>query len=656
MEPEANLVITIPAVQVTAKYALFQIFVTRGEQVWSVRRRYQDFSKLHSAMKAQLPPGVLPELPPKAIRIGLSKFQPDFIEARRAKLELYLSELVSAVQPERVDVLDDFILYSEHCLKNMVDQLDGIPALAHIHAMLSKAIPATTTKNQRGQADADSDSDADDAATVSSDASAPVTPARALSDTELLEVMQGALRMMKDAKGAMQSSAEDVRAAQDAAHTRNSALDGQLRDRLQEATDFKQYMFALRERRALEAKKERAALGVATTQSRTVAAEWVRVGRIICCHKIVAAAHAAATERYIRSPATTAWEAVAPARVGPAATQRSPTAAVTAAATAPVGLVPELADQVIHVSAACSEARQIAAALSKCLLSGATTTGTCSDLQPSRPGAASAAATSAVVAVAVSESAALTRRLLESHASLCSGPNQASTIAIAEQAAANTDLAQLVSALRQRQRPQQPRGTVGLGPPVEWTAQVLAGAPAPVEGVPASSSDRDTPALSPDGSSGDVFAAAGAGRSSAAAAGGGVTAFASRADYGPAVSASGGSAPRTGAAEPVATARRGVNPYFRAPAADVLPVVEVVPSSTANSAAMGIRRPHETIPASATSGLGNPFGAPQAVASQTGTGNRLSAGVGPVGAKSGSRLAAPGSTASPRSGAGNPFA
>ena len=122
-----TLSIKIPAVQVS-EYVTFQIFVTRADLVWSVRRRYQEFVKLNDAMKRVLPPGQLPELPAKTFRMGMSKFEPNFIEARRQKLEEYLADLIAAVPPERIDALDDFLAYSEHCLLEMVEHLGACVA------------------------------------------------------------------------------------------------------------------------------------------------------------------------------------------------------------------------------------------------------------------------------------------------------------------------------------------------------------------------------------------------------------------------------------------------------------------------------------------------------------------------------------------------
>lgn len=124
-----TLSIKIPAVQVS-EHVTFQIFVTRADLVWSVRRRYQEFVKLNDSMKRVLPPGQLPELPAKTFRMGMSKFEPNFIEARRQKLEEYLTDLIAAVPPERIDALDDFLAYSEHCLLEMVEHLGACVVFA----------------------------------------------------------------------------------------------------------------------------------------------------------------------------------------------------------------------------------------------------------------------------------------------------------------------------------------------------------------------------------------------------------------------------------------------------------------------------------------------------------------------------------------------
>ena len=163
---DAQLSIAIPAVQVT-EFVSFQIFVTRNDSGWSVRRRYQDFVRLHGAMKKVLPPGQLPELPGKTLRMGMAKFEPNFIEARRQKLEVYLTELLRAISPERNDALDDFLAYSERCLREMVEHLAEKPSLSNIHGKLRRAVEVfrsgggSGVVEERGRGGDESDSDGD---------------------------------------------------------------------------------------------------------------------------------------------------------------------------------------------------------------------------------------------------------------------------------------------------------------------------------------------------------------------------------------------------------------------------------------------------------------------------------------------------------------
>ena len=210
-------------------------------------------------------------------------------------------------------------------------------------------------------------------------------------------------------------------------------------------------MSALRERRALECTKERTALGVATGQCRTVAAEWLRVGRYIGCHRIVSGAHAAATARYRRGELLSSWEGATAlaarkaahgqsppgsARSSAAAATASPEqqphpaaasvdgASLSAPALSPVApVVPELADQAAHVEAAGAAALRIAAALDDARLhqthhiSGSDSGGGGGGGRADGGDATSAAS-------------AQTAALLESHASLCSGANQAAILGL----------------------------------------------------------------------------------------------------------------------------------------------------------------------------------------------------------------------------------
>ena len=47
----AALVVSVPACQVKDGYVAYQIHIAKGETSWFVRRRYQDFEKLHTVIK-----------------------------------------------------------------------------------------------------------------------------------------------------------------------------------------------------------------------------------------------------------------------------------------------------------------------------------------------------------------------------------------------------------------------------------------------------------------------------------------------------------------------------------------------------------------------------------------------------------------------------
>ena len=315
-----QLRVSIPACQVGAEFVTFGVLVERGEAAWTVRRRYNDFGKLHAAVAAAAAAAggsssagglrgaaadqaahaqALPELPPKAVRLGLSRFAPDFIEERRAALEAYLSRLVACVDPERCEPLDDFLDYAEHWLKEAVGMLGDVKELQQVVRMLRQAAETAAAGSSRRAGAVDGGTGAAAAAAA---AAAAKSRRRASDDTDdgngadeaggsvgagvgaavaggpdLVAVLREVVRMMLDYSAMLRSQAEDSEERGEATAASNSALSARLRSKQEDISDAQQMVAALRQARLRECAKERLQLQVVSQQVRTVAAELHRV-------------------------------------------------------------------------------------------------------------------------------------------------------------------------------------------------------------------------------------------------------------------------------------------------------------------------------------------------------------------------------------------
>jgi hypothetical protein len=279
-----KLTCQIPFVQVGDSHVTFSILSTKGEATWQVKRRFNDFIKLQTAVKKQVGKDVdLPELPPKAVRLGLSKFDPDFIEGRRAALESYLFKLVSVVDPERAEALDDFLDYAEHWLKEAVSLLGDVKELQSIVKMLKQAAETAALVHQRrsglessGKAGSkrrgSDDEDEDDRVPIT-------TTAGAVDGPELIAVLTEVVRMMTEYSAMLRSQAEDADERSEATSASNSALTAKLRGKNEDIADALEMVSSLRQSRLRECAKERLQLQVVAQQVRTVAAE---LRRVVC--------------------------------------------------------------------------------------------------------------------------------------------------------------------------------------------------------------------------------------------------------------------------------------------------------------------------------------------------------------------------------------
>ena len=322
---------------------------------------------VRAVVRSSLPLEVTPELPPKKLRLGASKFAPDFVESRRVGLEAYLVHLVAAVEPERIEALDDFLEYAEHCLERAIAVLGGVTELTHVVRMLKSAADraaAVHSKSQGGggggggsgklasagvgpggsarrQSDAHSEvgdeEDGDgDAPAVST--AAVKAPTAGGGGGELLPTLREVVRMMIEYASILRSGCEDAEEKGDATSASNSHLASRLHAKEEETVDLRQLMAALREKRRAECDRERAAMLLAAAQSRTVVAELRRVLREQSLFRAAALAHRASSLR-LRGGDVSNWErgALAPAfGLIDAAAASSPL---------PVSLPPELASQ-----------------------------------------------------------------------------------------------------------------------------------------------------------------------------------------------------------------------------------------------------------------------------------------------------------------------
>jgi len=88
------------------RYTAYEVSISDGDMSWAVWRRYSQFEVLHQYMLDER--GFVPGLPPK-VQFALRS---SVVEARRAQLERYLSELTSnlrAFTPEQRGVLGHFL-------------------------------------------------------------------------------------------------------------------------------------------------------------------------------------------------------------------------------------------------------------------------------------------------------------------------------------------------------------------------------------------------------------------------------------------------------------------------------------------------------------------------------------------------------------------
>lgn len=299
------LTVTIPGCQVGEQFVTYTLMVSKGESAWTVRRRYQDFVKLHTAIRKSLTsssssssstPSLndLPELPPKKMRIGLSKFAPDFVEERRTKLETYIQKILSLVNPEQVEALDDFLVYAEHWLKEAIESLADVRELQQVVKLLRSAAEAAAVVHQKrsgasggavkrrgGGGDSDDEEDDDEnnntALVRTTSNTAGGGGGGGADGPELLALLRDVVRMLREFAVMLRSQREDAEEKGATTAASNTALNAKLRGKQEDIADARHMLDALRQARSKECEKERTQLVLVSQQVRTVAAELRRV-------------------------------------------------------------------------------------------------------------------------------------------------------------------------------------------------------------------------------------------------------------------------------------------------------------------------------------------------------------------------------------------
>ena len=319
-----NVTITIPGVDVIAdSHVTFTVIVTLQNSdgvCWRAPpRRYGDFEQLHADVRRALSRDAgaaasLPELPPKALRLGLRRFEPDFLEDRRARLEAYLSRLVSVAPPATCEPVDDFLSYAAHALRETVVALGAVPELASVVRTLRAAADSATasaTANARTAAD---ESDGDESGGRSS-AAGGSSGGSAIgggsssppASRDLLPVLRDAVTSLTDFAAVMRSRAEDTAEGTRAFSRARDDLLSRGRARAEDADDAEALLASTRAARARDLEREHAALATAARSLRTVVAEADRVAAERAALSAIAAAHGRAVA-VARAAVGTAWE------------------------------------------------------------------------------------------------------------------------------------------------------------------------------------------------------------------------------------------------------------------------------------------------------------------------------------------------------------
>ena len=314
----AQLSVSIPALVVNAQenFVTFRVLISKGDMTWSTQRRFTDFERLHAAARRWAGPSeALPELPPKhSLRVGQARFDPQFLEERRAALEGYLRRLLDAAPPEACEAVDDFLQFAQYRLREAVESMPSIPETQSLVAMLKEAV--RVAEEGRGGAGgrawarrgSEPEPDGDEGGGVALVGS----PGGSGGGGEgggpsLLPLLSSAVAALREYRGVLAGRAEDCEARTQACTSSTASLQVKLRDKRVDLEEATAALAKQREDRARECARERAQLGVLGAKVRLLGAEVARVeGEARCLEALCAAAGAAAAR--LRG-ALAGWEA-----------------------------------------------------------------------------------------------------------------------------------------------------------------------------------------------------------------------------------------------------------------------------------------------------------------------------------------------------------
>jgi len=284
------LAVSIPALIVDAEkdYVSFRIIIRAGdedEDSWSFQRRFQDFVKLHAVVSRAIKSGEVPELPPKGYRMGKAKFEPEFLQERRVKLEAYLQAVVEMLPPETCEALDDFLQYAQYGLRVILGRLsssvkENSSDIESAFRLLKDAGESASGRGLKGGRKDSSEGESEEVSAFS-----PPSAGGGGSKDNNSEVAAGkvaplvkeACRHLSNYKASVSSRAEDKELKEQALQSTKIILENKLKAKLEDGEEVQAALEALIATRMKECDRERGALAKCGVSLRTVAAELNRV-------------------------------------------------------------------------------------------------------------------------------------------------------------------------------------------------------------------------------------------------------------------------------------------------------------------------------------------------------------------------------------------
>ena len=305
----SGLQVVIPGLDVNPEkgYVNFRLLVSKGETSWQCLRRYKDFERLDASLRGarQLAAlvGELPKLPAKQtiMRMGSSKFDPTFLEERRAGLEAYMAKVALLVPIEECEALDDFLLYAQYWLREALERLEGYSALEGVTKLLREALELVQGGG-RGQQQGDrrgSDFGGEGEG-EGGPGGGPLSPGGGAgsggagygdADKALAALVERALRGLKEHLAELQGRVEDREARAQGIGSGAPILARDLSTLQEDCAEAKHACEMLIAARQKDCERERSALDKKAKEVRMVWAEAVRVERETRVFEGLALAH-----------------------------------------------------------------------------------------------------------------------------------------------------------------------------------------------------------------------------------------------------------------------------------------------------------------------------------------------------------------------------